>query len=77
MLLRRARESSGDGDEWLFLGLAASILSFAIGMLTFDAFSFTQVYFVFWILLGLSAALLSVPATSAVTSRARLRAATE
>ena len=77
MLLRRARESSGDGDEWLFLGLAASIFSFAIGMLTFDAFSFTQVYFVFWILLGLSAAVLAVPATSAVTSRARLRAATE
>jgi polysaccharide biosynthesis protein PslJ len=59
MLLRRARESSGDGDEWLFLGLAASILSFAIGMLTFDAFSFTQVYFVFWIVLGLASALLS------------------
>jgi polysaccharide biosynthesis protein PslJ len=77
MLLRRARESSGDGDEWLFLGLAASILSFAIGMLTFDAFSFTQVYFIFWILLGLSAALLSEPAISAVTSRARLRSATE
>ena len=77
MLLRRARESSGDGDDWLFLGLAASIFSFAIGMLTFDAFSFTQVYFIFWILLGLSAAVLSVPATSAVTSRARLRAATE
>jgi polysaccharide biosynthesis protein PslJ len=63
MLLRRSRESKGEGDEWLFLGLAASILSFAIGMLTFDAFSFTQVYFVFWILLGLSSALLVASAT--------------
>ena len=63
LLVRRARESSGDdGEDWLFLGLAASIFSFAIGMLTFDAFSFTQVYFIFWILLGLSAALLSMPA---------------
>jgi hypothetical protein len=73
LLLRRARESSGDGDEWLFLGLAASVLSFAIGMLTFDAFSFTQGPFVFWILLGLSAALLSEPANRAVESRVRLQ----
>ena len=72
MLLRRARESSGDGDEWLFLGLAASILSFAIGMLTFDAFSFTQVYFVFWILLGLSGALLAEPAALAHRTSLRL-----
>jgi polysaccharide biosynthesis protein PslJ len=77
MLLRRARESRGDGDEWLYLGLAAAILSFAVGMLTFDAYSFTQVYFIFWILLGLSAALLSEPVRLAVTGRARLRSATE
>ncbi len=75
LLLRRARDSHGDGDEWLFLGLAAAILSFGVGMLTFDAFSYAQVYFIFWILLGLSAALLSEPVTSAVTSRARLRPA--
>ena len=62
MLLRRARVASDDPDEWLFLGLAASILALAVGMLTFDAFSFTQVFFVFWILLGLSAAVLSMPA---------------
>ena len=29
-------------------------------MLTFDAFSFTQITFVFWILLGLSAAMLRI-----------------
>ena len=42
-------------DDWLFAALAASVASFAVGMLTFDAFSFTQVTFIFWILLGLSA----------------------
>ncbi len=77
MLFRSARESTDDGDEWLYLGLGASILSFAIGMLTFDAFSFTQVYFVFWILLGLSSALLSAPATTAIRSPTRLRPAIE
>ena len=61
MLIRSARESTDDRDEWLYLALGASILSFAIGMLTFDANSFTQVYFVFWILLGLSSALLPRP----------------
>jgi len=76
MLLRRARESSGNGDEWLYYGLGASLFSFAIGMLTFDAFSFTQVYFVFWIVLGLSSALLASPVRSTTASMARLRPAT-
>jgi hypothetical protein len=31
-----------------------------VGMLTFDMFSFTQVTFIFWILLGLSAAMLRI-----------------
>ena len=52
--------SRGTGDDWLFAGLAASITGFGVGMLTFDAFSFTQVTFVFWILLGLSAAMLRI-----------------
>ena len=74
LLLRRTRESSGDGDEWLFLGLAASIFAFAIGMLTFDAFSFTQVYFVFWIVLGLSAAALAASTAPALAGgQTRLR----
>jgi polysaccharide biosynthesis protein PslJ len=77
MLLRGGRDSGDDGDEWLYYGLGASLLSFAIGMLTFDAFSFTQVYFVFWIVLGLSSALLAEPVRSAVKSRARLQPATQ
>jgi hypothetical protein len=52
---RAARGSGHAGDDWLFTALAASIASFAVGMLTFDAFSFTQVTFIFWILLALSA----------------------
>ena len=48
--LRRPDKQSAKTDSWLFAGLAASIFSFAIGMLTFDAFGFTQIFFVFWIL---------------------------
>ena len=78
MLLRRARESTDDEDGWLFIGLATSLVAFAVGMLTFDAFSFTQVFFVFWILLGLSAAVLAAPApaTASAKARPRLRPAT-
>ena len=58
--LCRASRESEDGDDWLFAGLAASITGFGVGMLTFDAFGFTQITFVFWILLGLSAAMLRI-----------------
>ena len=58
--LCRASRESEDGDDWLFAGLAASITGFGVGMLTFDAFRFTQITFVFWILLGLSAAMLRI-----------------
>ena len=54
---RRAEEAR---DGWLFAALGASVVSFAVGMLTFDAFSFTQAAFIFWIVLGLSAALLRI-----------------
>jgi hypothetical protein len=59
-LFRAARASSDDDDDWLFAGLAASVAGFAIGMFTFDAFSFTQATFLFWVILGLSAALLRI-----------------
>jgi polysaccharide biosynthesis protein PslJ len=53
-----ARAATGDGDDWLFVSLAAAVASFAVGMLTYDAFSFIQFTFLFWILLGLSSAML-------------------
>jgi hypothetical protein len=73
-LLRRAKSlPEDDPDRWLFDGLAAAILAFGVGMLTFDAFGFTQIFFIFWIVLGLSAALLAAPETSpaAVTEPGR------
>ena len=36
--------------------LAAALVSFAVGMLTFDAFAFVQVTFLSFIMLGLGAA---------------------
>lgn len=63
---RRAKE---EPDGWLFAAFGASVASFAVGMLTFDAFSFTQAAFIFWIVLGLSAACLKI-ATRPLASRA-------
>jgi O-antigen ligase len=45
-------------EGWLFVALCASITAYAVGMLTFDAFSFTQVTFLLFILLGLAASAL-------------------
>ena len=61
-------------DSWLFAALGASVTSFAVGMLTFDAFSFTQAAFIFWIVLGLSAALLKIAARLGVRTPAELMA---
>ena len=44
-------------DGWLLVALCASVAAFAICMFTFDAFTFTQVTFVFFMLLGLGSAL--------------------
>ena len=59
-LTREARWADDEGDQWLFAGLAAMVIALPFGMLTFDANSFTQVPFVFWIVLGLSAILIRV-----------------
>jgi O-antigen ligase len=59
-LTREARWADDEGDQWLFAGLAAMVIALPFGMLTFDANSFTQVPFVFWIVLGLSAVLIRV-----------------
>ena len=74
-LSRRAREDTSP-DGWLFVALAASVTAFAVGMLTFDAFSFVQVTFALFILLGLGcAALLLGPREAPVPSPVALRSA--
>ena len=57
---RKAKEDPDSPLAWLYVGLAASTLAFAIGMLTYDAFSFTQVTFLLFIMLALGAALLAI-----------------
>jgi len=42
---------------WLLAGIAAGVAAFAVGMLTYDAFSFIQVTFLLFIFVGLGAAL--------------------
>ncbi len=46
---------------WLFAALAASVFAYGVGMLTFDAFAFVQVTFIFFMLLALGAAALRTP----------------
>ena len=53
------RERSDEG--WLLVALVASVAAFGVGMFTFDAFAFTQVTFVFFVLLALGAALTLAP----------------
>ena len=50
---RAARVDPGP-HGWLLAGLAASIAAFAVGMVTFDAFSFGQATFLAFVLIGLS-----------------------
>ena len=54
---RAARKRAGP-DGWLAAGLAASIVGFGVGLLTFDGFGFIQATFIFWILISLSGCLL-------------------
>jgi O-antigen ligase len=53
-LARRARE---DDDGWLATALAASLIAFGVGMLTFDAFAFIQVTFIAFVMFGFTAVL--------------------
>ena len=53
---RRARhERTVDG--WLLVALVASVTAFGVGMFTYDAFAFTQVTFVFFVILALGSVL--------------------
>jgi O-antigen ligase len=63
--LIRASRTAGQGhDSWLFAALSASVMSFAVGMLTYDAFGYVQHMFIFWIVLAISAALLRIAGAS-------------
>jgi len=44
---------------WLLASIAAAVAAYAAGMLTYDAFSFIQVTFLLFILVGLGSALLA------------------
>jgi len=55
---RAAKEDDSD-QGWLYVAFAASLTSYVVGMLTFDAFAFVQVSFVLFIVLGLSVAALA------------------
>jgi O-antigen ligase len=50
-----AREDRSERGAF-FAAVAASIAAFAVGMLTYDAFAFIQVTFIFWIIFALGAA---------------------
>ena len=58
---RLGRAARGDPSPrgWLTAALAASIAALAVGMLTFDAFSFIQVTFLLFIMLALASAALA------------------
>jgi O-antigen ligase len=56
--LGRASRRRAGPDGWLAAGLSASIVGFGVGMFTHDSLSFTQLAFVFWIVLALAASLL-------------------
>jgi hypothetical protein len=61
-LIRRAgREAKRDRSSrgWLLAALASSVTAFAVGMFTYDAFSFIQVTFVLFIVAALGAATLA------------------
>ena len=57
-LSRRAKEDP-TSDGWLVTAVAASALTYAVGMLTFDAFAFVQGVLVLFVLLALGAAALA------------------
>jgi O-antigen ligase len=58
---RFGKEAKRDDSDrgWLLASIAAGIAAYAIGMLTYDAFSFIQVTFLLFILIGLGSALMA------------------
>jgi hypothetical protein len=60
---------------WLAAGLAAAILSYAVGLVFYDGFSFIQAVFVFFILLGITCCVDRWASTEFFTARSRATAA--
>jgi polysaccharide biosynthesis protein PslJ len=61
-VIRRCGKEAKEDDSargWLLVSIAAGVSAYAVGMLTFDAFSFIQVTFLLFIFVGLAAALLA------------------
>jgi O-Antigen ligase len=58
---RFGAEAKRDESErgWLLASLAAGVAAYAVGMLTYDAFSFIQVTFLMFIFIGIGSALLA------------------
>lgn len=57
---KRAKKDPSDYG-WLLAAISGSVLAFAVGMYFYDAFSFIQVTFLFYMLMALGAALLALP----------------
>jgi O-antigen ligase len=58
---RFAREAKRDYSDrgWLLVSITAAVAAYAVGMFTYDAFSFIQVTFLLFILIALGSALLA------------------
>ena len=67
---KEAKEDDSDRG-WLLTSIAASVAAFAVGMFTFDAFSFIQVTFLMFIFVGLGAALMAERPTPLALRAAR------
>jgi O-antigen ligase len=73
---RFGAEARRDHSErgWLLASLTAGICAFAVGMLTYDAFSFIQVTFLLFFFVGLGSALLAERPTPLAVREQRERA---
>lgn len=55
----RASKQDDSPRGWMFTGIAAAVTAYAVGMFTYDAYSFIQTTFVLFFLLGLGCAALA------------------
>jgi O-antigen ligase len=67
---RLGREAKRDPTDrgWLLTALMASVTSFALGMVLFDAFSFIQVTILLFVMLGIAASVLNMPRGTTATA---------